>query len=600
MKKRHIPVIFAAMAAVFFAACPTDSGGTGEPDSPASPDSPDSGDGKTYILFKNASPYAVDIYSDSERVNKEAAVPAGGELKLEWAASPDGFLFFLSYRIPVGDNDDITIPVDRRHGPFRIDEGKSTSIPIESPDSSSDSLTDKVYLLLYNEGNSAGFRLVYNTQVISPEKIFSGDGSGSSGSSLVNPRERAWYTAVNPGPASAYSITVSGVPIPFAGVTEFQAGRLYIFRYADGGLALDAERPLSLEALLTRFLVIFDADGGSPETQTRVVNKGDSVGAENMPTEPAKSDYTFGGWYTEADGGGNQFTETSTVNADITVYARWNRFTPVPAANLQAALTWLNSNAEEGSGYTITLRRNETIGPKTLSYSGKNISITLDGETTERTVSLSESGSLFTVGSGVTLTLGSNVTLRGRSNNTDSLVRVEGGGALEMKDGSKISGNTASYSYFSYGGGVYVGNSGTFTMSGGKISGNTASSSSSYYYYSYSYSYSSSYGGGVCVGNSGTFTMSGGEIRGNTASASSSYDSDSYGGGVYVGNSGTFTKSGGGTIYGSDAEAGLKNTANSSGHAVYVDSSSAKKRNTTAGPGVDMDSRGSGTAGSWE
>ncbi|MHB9291052.1 hypothetical protein Holit_00124 [Hollandina sp. SP2] len=154
--------------------------------------------------------------------------------------------------------------------------------------------------------------------------------------------------------------------------------------------------------------------------------------------------------------------------------------------------------------------------------------------------------------------------------------------------GGEISGNTASASdsytsASSSGGGVYVYQYGTFTMSGGEISGNTTSSSDSYYSYSY--------GGGVYVFRYGTFTMSGGEISGNTASAASSA-----GGGVYVYENGTFTKQSDGVIYGSDASDTLKNTAGSNGHAV----GGYKKRNTTAGSGVTLDSSVSGSAGGWE
>jgi hypothetical protein len=87
--------------------------------------------------------------------------------------------------------------------------------------------------------------------------------------------------------------------------------------------------------------------------------------------------------------------------------------------------------------------------------------------------------------------------------------------------------------------------------------------------------------------------MSGGTISGHTASS---------GGGLYVNYDGTFTKQSGGIIYGSDAASTLKNTASgdSSGHAVYVATSSAKKRNTTAGEGVTLDSTKSGAAGGWE
>jgi parallel beta-helix repeat protein len=88
---------------------------------------------------------------------------------------------------------------------------------------------------------------------------------------------------------------------------------------------------------------------------------------------------------------------------------------------------------------------------------------------------------------------------------------------------------------------------------------------------------------GVYVSN-GTFTMSGGEISGNTASSS-------YGGGVYVSGSGRFTKNGGGTI-------SATNTA-TYGLVAYV-VSPVKRRNSAAGPDVYMNSDISGSNGGWE
>jgi hypothetical protein len=122
-------------------------------------------------------------------------------------------------------------------------------------------------------------------------------------------------------------------------------------------------------------------------------------------------------------------------------------------------------------------------------------------------------------------------------------------------------------------------------MSGGTISGNTVSSS---------YSDSYSYGGGVCVSSGTSFTMSGGTISGNTASAYYY----GYGGGVFVDGGAFFTKQGG-TIYGSNASSLYMNTADYDGHAVYV-SSGSKKRNTTAGTGVTLNSSVSGSSGGWE
>ena len=163
-----------------------------------------------------------------------------------------------------------------------------------------------------------------------------------------------------------------------------------------------------------------------------------------------------------------------------------------------------------------------------------------------------------------------------------------GSGTFTMK-GGEISGNTISSSTPSSGGGVSVG-SGTFTMKGGKISGNTVSSSTT-----------TSRGGGVSVGG-GTFTMIDGTISGNTNScSSSSLFLRSYGGGVFV--AGIFTKTGG-TVNGYSADNNNSNvvTGNyySGGSAVYVDSSPVKRRESTAGPAVNMDSAVAGTAGGWE
>jgi hypothetical protein len=208
-----------------------------------------------------------------------------------------------------------------------------------------------------------------------------------------------------------------------------------------------------------------------------------------------------------------------------------------------------------------------------------------NGEISGNTSSNSYGGGVSVSGGGFTMSGGE---ISGNTSSYGGGVSVSGGGFT--MSGGEISGNTSSY-----GGGVYV-SGGGLIMRGGKISGNTSSSSSSY-------------GGGVYVG-SGTFTMSSGEISGNTASSSSLFSSSgpSYGGGVCV-NGGIFQKipfgdsNVSGIIYGSDAEIGLKNTVSGGspgpdGHAVYLNST--KKRNTTAGENVRMDSGIDGIMGGWE
>jgi uncharacterized repeat protein (TIGR02543 family) len=67
----------------------------------------------------------------------------------------------------------------------------------------------------------------------------------------------------------------------------------------------------------------FNADGGTfdaGETKHFTVVAGHSVA---LPTPPTRQHYAFEGWYTAQNGGGTAFTAATTVNADITVYAKW-------------------------------------------------------------------------------------------------------------------------------------------------------------------------------------------------------------------------------------------------------------------------------------
>ena len=275
-------------------------------------------------------------------------------------------------------------------------------------------------------------------------------------------------------------------------------------------------------------------------------------------------------------------------------------------------MAWLESNAQSGGDYIVEVSANESLSPMILSYSSysgiSNVSITLKGTGTVRTVSLSSSGILFEVASGVTLILDNNITLQGRSGNNDALVRVYG--TLVMNTGSCITGNTNT-DYF--GGGVTV-NGGTFTMNGGTVSGNTAYGGGGVFAYYGTFTMNggtisgnttsnSSGGGGVYVASDGTFTMSGGTISGNTASST--------GGGVSVDDEGIFTKTGG-TIYGYSAsdtvnsnvvKDGYGTVENNKGHAVYADQGYlSKRRETTAGSSVNLSFNGNnGTfSGGWD
>jgi len=187
----------------------------------------------------------------------------------------------------------------------------------------------------------------------------------------------------------------------------------------------------------------------------------------------------------------------------------------------------------------------------------------------------------FYLNVGGVLTLKGPLTLDGNNVTAplanSSFIQVEG--KLEMYDGVTLRNNTI-------GSGVYVSGSGTFNMYGGSISRNKTGT----------------YGGGVCVSGSGTFNMYGGSISGNVADSVVRY-----GGGVAVTSSAaTFTKTGNSIIYGSNGDGNANTTANTTGngHAVGLNENGGNEpthyRNTTAGFGVNLDSRVAGSAGGWE
>ncbi|MDR0998525.1 MAG: autotransporter adhesin family protein [Treponema sp.] len=225
---------------------------------------------------------------------------------------------------------------------------------------------------------------------------------------------------------------------------------------------------------------------------------------------------------------------------------------------------------------TVVLDGNETetLGPQDLKVTGSK-TIIIEGN--GKTVKLNGNGSLFTLKPGLTLIL-QNITLEGNGGNNAPVVQVNGGGTLELKAGSHITGNTTSKN----GGGVYVAKDGKFTLSGGEISYNTTTISSAssdvggggvfidnggeFTMSSGKISHNANIGatlvraGGVYI-NGGTFTMSGGEISSNTASGNGVH-----GGGVIITQNGKFTMSGG-TISGNTASG---SSADSNGGGVCV------------------------------
>jgi hypothetical protein len=308
------------------------------------------------------------------------------------------------------------------------------------------------------------------------------------------------------------------------------------------------------------------------------------------------------------------------------------------AESFANAIKAINANTTDDSTFVIVLSGSFASGAVTFSTNAFK-SITIRGDTANRTLSNNNEKVLFTVPTGIILVLDNNATLDGNEKE-QSAVEILVGGQFIMKEGSTVTGAKANgisinSGIFTMNGGtitrnnrgVYVQNNGRFTMAGGSIASNTTNRDGGGGVYIVSGSFmmtggtiarntanmtQDGGGGGVCV-RGGTFTMNGGTIRGNTVSYHG--NNNTGGGGVYV--RGTFTMNGG-TITGNttaDCGGGVyvyyngtfvktggtiddTNVGQDGGAVAYV--FSGYRRNTTAGPGVKMDTKKSGEAGGWE
>jgi uncharacterized repeat protein (TIGR02543 family) len=88
------------------------------------------------------------------------------------------------------------------------------------------------------------------------------------------------------------------------------------------------------------YTLTFNADGGTVSISSKTVTQGAVVGT--LPT-PTRNGYTFGGWYTQTNGGGTPYTASTvyTATSSLTLYAKWT-------AVVSATYT-LTFNADSGT-----------------------------------------------------------------------------------------------------------------------------------------------------------------------------------------------------------------------------------------------------------
>jgi uncharacterized repeat protein (TIGR02543 family) len=102
------------------------------------------------------------------------------------------------------------------------------------------------------------------------------------------------------------------------------------------------------------YTVTFNNDGGdTAAVPAAKIVASPAVNIDALPAPPTRSGYIFAGWYTQADGG-SEFTATTTISGNITVYAKWT-----------------------GETYTVTFKSNydtnETLYTKTVTVPATTI-----------------------------------------------------------------------------------------------------------------------------------------------------------------------------------------------------------------------------------
>jgi uncharacterized repeat protein (TIGR02543 family) len=98
-----------------------------------------------------------------------------------------------------------------------------------------------------------------------------------------------------------------------------------------GGAAFDSTTTVGADSTVYAqwesysYTVVFNKNGG--DTEANPASKtvaSPATGVDALPAPPTRTGYEFGGWDTQADGGGAAFDSTTTVAGNLTVYAQWN------------------------------------------------------------------------------------------------------------------------------------------------------------------------------------------------------------------------------------------------------------------------------------
>jgi uncharacterized repeat protein (TIGR02543 family) len=372
-------------------------------------------------------------------------------------------------------------------------------------------------------------------------------------------KKQTLVAAIAPADASVQGVTWTSSDADVASVDEeglvraLSKGTTVIaVTTADGGFTATCN--LSVDA--SEFTVTFESNGGEP-VRPVVVAKGATLPNPGAPpresgvmeglyageiTDPTAGGFTFDGWFSDA-ALTTPYDFTTPVNDDFTLYAKWVDNTE-PSLDIAAAaggniyakaIAYINAQSlSEATTYTLILSE-DILNPAPANFNKANATLIILGKGEQRTISKNTNGGFLIRVNGGTVVLGDKVTLTGSNYGKGFPVYVDGSSATSigrviMRAGAKITGATDCTGNSAA---VYVNTSNSeFIMEGGEITNNTTARIDG----------TAATGGAVFVAW-GKFTMSGGVISGNKASTT--LEAGDIAGGVYIANGQTFVKTGG-------------------------------------------------------
>ena len=158
----------------------------------------------------------------------------------------------------------------------------------------------------------------------------------------------------------------SGTDYYFANVKNDPGqGEIYLFK-------------LTEDTPAETFAVTFDSKGGSAVAAITGIQKGATI---TLPAPPVKAEFNFAGWFTDDTTFVSPFTDSTPVNADLTVYAKWTAEV-VPGSGYQLVPAPANGEtyvivAKSGDKYYALTTEKFTTG--TIDYlKGTNVTVSGD------------------------------------------------------------------------------------------------------------------------------------------------------------------------------------------------------------------------------